>query len=287
MYIIMNTCTRIILFFIVILVVVVSTIAYKEKFTIELHKLPYMESCWQHIVNNFKWDVDSYEDGEKKVLLSMRKLNANSFDDDNKFFPGWNSCVIPKEHLPLFNIPESSMNDIDINKPDENTGLDPNSPTFMRYTSMNEHPDGYVVNLSHHNEKTFKGFLNKAWQEYDKEFFIEKKKLDDEIAKWEGIKRQKEEQLRSLKADIAWNTEEYNKLLVPSSECQKDRVEMENLMTLYDSLTNINNGLLRSIESYDNGKNNNNSQIDKMINDYNAYSGNPVITRDSLRQLNK
>ena len=145
------------LFFIILLLISASVVNYREHFTIELIKKPNLESCWQHISEKFKWKIDNYTEEEKKVLLTMKKLNANSYEDNNKFFPGWNACVIPKEHFPIFNIGPESTAELDLYNP-KNPKED--SKGYMRYTNINESPEGYVINLTNHNEQSFKKFLD-------------------------------------------------------------------------------------------------------------------------------
>lgn len=267
----MDFCAKAILFVMVVLVVVVSVLNYKEHFNLDFIKRPNLESCWQHIINSYKWNVDSYEEGEKKVLLTMKKLNANSYEDDNKFFPGWNdACVIPKEHIPIYNRDPNDTQNWDLYNPDR---PDPNSQGFMRWTKINEHPDGYVVDLNKHDEKSFQRFLNTAWQIYDKEFLDEKKRLEAERDRWKAIRDQKRAELQKIKDDIAWNVNEYNKLLDPNSECQRDRVTLEQLIAEFGTLQDINNKLNDTIKQYTDAYNFQQDQVDKFQKDYNDFAG--------------
>lgn len=276
------SCRNLVLFLLVVLVAIVSVMGYKEHFSMQLYKDLNTESCWKHIVDTYKWNLDDMEYGQKKVLLSMKKLNANTLDDDNRFYPGWDrSCVIPKEHLPLFNKDTNATDDWDLYSDKAN----PDSKGFMRYTAVSENPDGYVVDLKKHDEKSFKGFLKQAHQLYDKEFFDEKKRLDDLIAYWTGQKAQKEAWVKALKTETEWNVREYKKLLEPTSQCQKDRVELEQVINDYNNIAEINRKLVQDINNYKDAISMNNVQIDKMVNVYNEFSGNN-ITRDQLRSMN-
>jgi hypothetical protein len=279
----MNICTKIILFFIVVLISIVSILGYRETFVIELIKHPNVESCWQHIVNTFNWNVDNFDAGQKKVLLTMKKLNANSYEDDNKIFPGWNnSCVIPKEHLPIFNKDSGETTPWDLYNSDPQT----NSQGYMRSTNLNEHPGGYVIDLTKHDEKSFQKFLDTAYQLYDKEFFDAKTVLDIEISKWSEIKNIKNQQLEDLRSKVSDNVNGYNSLMNSSSECQRDRVSLEILIKDYNSLKDIYSNIQSNVERYNSGYAKNNIQIKKMLDDYNKYSDLPEITREALAKQN-
>jgi hypothetical protein len=276
------SCRKLVLFFLVVLVAIVSVIGYKEKFSMQLYKDLNTESCWKHIKDTFNWNLDDMEFGPKKVLLSMKKLNANTYEDDNRFYPGWDkSCVIPKEHLPIFNKDVNATEDWDLysQKPD------PNSKGYLRYTNVSENPDGYVVDLKKHDEKSFKEFLGKAYEIYDKEFFDEKKRLEDLIKYWNEQKINKQTWLKALKDEIEWNVNEYNKLVDPNSQCQRDRRELEQLINEYNTIAEINRKLKQDINNYKDAISVNNSQIDSMINVYNEFSGNN-INRDQLKAMN-
>ena len=279
----MNTCTKIILFFIIVLISIVSILGYREHFAIELIKHPNVESCWQHIISTFNWNVDNYDAGQKKVLLTMKKLNADSYEDGNKIFPGWNnSCVIPKEHLPIFNKNSSETAPWDLYNPDPQV----NSQGYMRPTNINEHPGGYVVDLTKHNEKSFQKFLNTAYQLYDKEFFDAKSAVEVEIRKWTDIKNGKTRQLDDLLSKVSDNVNGYNSLMDPNSECQKDKGSLEQLIKDYNNLKDVYANIQSNIGRYRSAYATNNIQIKKMLDDYNKYSDLPEITRDGLAKQN-
>jgi hypothetical protein len=275
----MNSCTKLILFLIVVLVASVSILGYKENFAIELIKHPNVESCWQHIISTFNWNVDSYDAGQKKVLLTMKKLNADSYESDNKIFPGWNnSCVIPREHLPIFNksVEESGGWDLYNNDPQIN------SKGYMRATNLSEHPGGYVVDLTKHDEKSFQKFLNSAYQLYDKEFFDAKSALEEEIRKWSNIKRDKSNQLDDLRGKVHYNVVSYNSLMDPNSACQQDKGTLERMINDYNSLKAVHENILSNISKFKIGYAKNNVQIKKMLDDYNKYSDLPILARESI-----
>lgn len=275
----MNSCTKMILFFIIILIAIVSVLGYRENFAIELIKHPNVESCWQHIVSTFNWNVDNYDAGQKKVLLTMKKLNADSYEDGNKIFPGWNnSCVIPSEHLPIFNKGSDDTGAWDLYNADPKT----NSQGYMRQTNLNEHPGGYVVDLTRHNEKSFKKFLNTAYQLYDKDFFDAKSALEIEINKWMEIKSSKNRKFEDLRGKVLDNVNRYNSLMDSNSECQRDKGTLEQLTNDYNSLKDVYSNIQSNIERYKNAYATNNIQIKKMLDDYNKYSDLPEITREGL-----
>lgn len=278
----MSSTRKLALFFLIALVAAVSVIGYKENFSMQLYKDLNTESCWKHIKDTFNWNLDDMEFGQKKVLLSMKKLNANTLEDDNRFFPGWDkTCVIPKEHLPLFNKDVNATDDWDL----YSQRADKNSKGFMRYTTVSENPDGYVVDLKNHSEGSFKQFLLKAHELYDKEFFDEKRRLEDLIEYWKNQKVQKQAWVKALKDETEWNINEYNKLIHPDSQCQRDKRELEQLIQEYNTIAEINRKLRQDINNYNESISINNAQIDRFIGIYNEFSGNN-ISRDQLIGMN-
>lgn len=243
----MDTCNIILVVVIFVLIVAVSNIKIEESFVnrdmrfvpSNFSRKPNEESCWQNIRKHKNWNLNALDKNEKKVLLTMRRLNAKSYEDDSKFFPGWkNSCVIPKEHLPIYNKSVNDYQNWDLYNPN-NPNPDPNSKGFMRYTNISEFPKGYVVDLNKHNFNSFRQVLKEAHKLYDKEFFDEKARLEEEIRRWQAIKRQREEHLRWLRAEIPRIDGLYNQLVQYWSQCQQDRRMYEQLQAEYNRLYQI------------------------------------------------
>jgi hypothetical protein len=269
----MNTYTKVLLFLIIILVVSLSVIFFNhnniEKFTIDLGQNPNLDSCWHSITNIFKWNIDNYDSREKKVLLTMKNLNASYYSDKTQFNPEWtDKCVIPKEHLPIYNKDPNDKADWDL----YNASPDPNSKGYMRYTTQNsEGPDGYVIDLKKHNSQSFQKFLNKASELYDEEFFKQKEALEAAIKEWTQIKINKQNTLQGLQNQVAWTENQYQILIDPSEKCQKDRVELDRLNAEYANLQELNKKALINIDNYNNAVNRNQSQLTKLQTDYDKY----------------
>lgn len=218
----MDTCTKVLLFCIIVVIAFVSITRYKEHFMTD-NKPPEIESCWDFITKEYKWNLNNYSENQKKVLLTFRMLKANTPEDDNRYFPKWRSCVIPKEHLPIYNRDINSKADWDL----YNDRPDPNSLGYMRYTKVSENPDGYVINLTKHNESTFQQFLERLYLIYDKEYFDELAYLKEQIIIWKEHKRQKEEALREIQRQVAQKQREFDAM--PSSECIQNKARSETL----------------------------------------------------------
>jgi len=269
----MNTYTKVLLFLIIVLVVSISVIffnyTHKETFTIDLVESPNLDSCWQSIANVFKWNINGYDSREKKVLLTMKALNASYYSDKNNLNPEWtDKCVIPKEHLPIYNKDQNNTGDWDL----YNATPDPNSKGYMRYTNLNgEGPEGYVIDLKKHNSRSFKKFLNKASELYDEEFFKNKEELEALIKKWEQTKLNKQNILQGLQNQLAWTENQYQILIDPSEKCQKDRVEFDRLKNEYTNLQDLNKKIVTNIGNYENAIKQNQIQLTKLQNDYDKY----------------
>lgn len=272
----MNTYTKVLLFLIIILVVSLSVIFFNsifkwniEKFTIDLGQNPNLDSCWQSINSIFKWNIDNYDTREKKVLLTMKNLNASYYSDKMQFNPEWtDKCVIPKEHLPIYNKDPNDKADWDL----YNASPDPNSKGYMRYTNKNvEGPEGYVIDLKKHNSQSFQKFLNKASELYDEEFFKQKEALEALIKHWEKEKLNKQNTLQGLQNQILWTENQYQILIDPSEKCQKDRIELDRLNEEYQNHDKNNKKILQNIGNYENAIKKNQDQLTKLQSDYDKY----------------
>lgn len=270
----MNTSNKVLLFLLIIVVASISVLFFnlnhKEKFTIDLVESPNLDSCWQNIAKVFKWNIDGYNSGQKKVLLTMKALNASYYSDKNNLNPEWtDKCVIPKEHLPIYNKNKESTADWDL----YNASPNPNSQGYMRYTTPNgEGPDGYVVDLTKHNSQSFQNFLNKAYELYDEEFFKQKADLEAQIKHWEGQKKDKQNTLASLQSQVNSTNYQYNQLLEPSNQCQINKGINIQLIKDCDSKQKQINKTDLDIQNHNHSINVNKEQIKKMQSDYNKYS---------------
>lgn len=269
----MNTYTKVLLFLIIILVVSISVIFFnvknKEKFTIDLVESPNLDSCWQNIINVFKWNINDYDIREKKVLLTMKALNASYYSDKTQSNPEWtDKCVIPKEHLPIYNKDPNTTADWDL----YNASPDLNSKGYMRYTNpTGEGPEGYVIDLKKHDSQSFKKLLNKASELYDEEFFKQKEALEASIREWTQIKINKQNTLQGLQNQVDWTENQYKILIDSSEKCQKDRVELDQLNAEYANLQELNSKALKNIGNYTNAVEKNQAQLTKLETDYAKY----------------
>ena len=228
----MNKCIIILICLTIILLINLFFYRRIKEHFIEEDNINKDKSCWQHLRDYKKWDINKFDKNEQKTLMTMRKLQAKSFNDDNMNFPSWDKCVIPKDHLPIFNKDKNLQEPWDLN----NDIPDINSQGYMRYTQINETPDGYVIDLAKHDEESFKKFLGTAYRLYDKEFFDEKAFLENEIVKWTILFNQKTEELRVLTLKNNEILNQINDLNDPNSQCQKDRIEYEDLVNKYTKL---------------------------------------------------
>ena len=153
------------IFLIVVIVfaVLVARIHVKEHFRdremlpSSFSRRPATETCWAHIKTNMKWNPDVYTDNEKKVLMTMRSVNRKGYEDDTRYFPGTKKyCVIPKEHLPIYN---KAANEWQQPWDLYNAIPNPDSKGFFRPTQDNEAPEGLVVDLAKHTESSFRKLL--------------------------------------------------------------------------------------------------------------------------------
>ncbi len=217
----MNICFIIFLILIIVIVIIIQIIQNSEKYK-NYPDIPdksiNIYSCWDHIKKTTDWDLDVLTNEQVKVLLTFRPLNAKIYSDDNKEFPDWrNKCVIPAEHLPIFN-QDPNKNDIWVIK-----------NNILKYTNISEIPKGFTIELDKHTEKSFKKLLLDLYELYDREFLDEEKRLQKEIDDWAELKKIKTIQLNDIKTNILKEKAILNSMLDPNSECQKNKNINENL----------------------------------------------------------
>lgn len=83
-----------------------SSVPYEDK---TAPQTPNDMTCYNYIKNIKGWNVDELSKDQMKVLLTMRTLQGGQFTSDSKVFPYGDGCVIPKEHLPIFNRNEDDL----------------------------------------------------------------------------------------------------------------------------------------------------------------------------------
>jgi hypothetical protein len=203
----------------IIIIVAIIHILKREKYQNypdqSSNKTKNIYSCWEHLLAYKKWDIDSFTEQQKKVLLTMRILNATTYADTKQDFPDWrNSCVIPSNHLLIFN----------------RDPADTSNWLNLRYTKVNETPKGYVIDLDNYNEGSFKELLNNLYNLYDKEFIDESNRLQKEIDLYTDLKASKKIKLSNLQSDITINNATLNAMLAYDSQCQIDNRRLQALL---------------------------------------------------------
>lgn len=190
---------------IIFIVIILSSFKYK----IEKYSNNDTITCKDLILNYKNFNLDDLTEQQQKVLKTMNILNANIYTDDKLNHPEWkNSCVIPKSHLPIFNVDQNKKDDWIINN------------NKLRYTKVNEIPDGFVIDLDKYDELSFKKLLSDLYNLYDKEFLDAKNELQTKIDQWTEAKKLKEVELKTINTDISKYESMLNDL---NSECQLNK----------------------------------------------------------------
>jgi hypothetical protein len=204
---------------ILLLVLIITSLFIKRRETYITYpdqspKTKNIYSCWEHLFEYKNWNIDNFTEQQKKVLLTMRTLNATTYADTKQDFPDWgNSCVIPSDHLLIFN----------------RDPADTSNWLNLRYTKVNESPKGYVINLDKYTESSFKQLLNSLYELYDKEFIDEINRLQKEIDLYTDLKASKKIKLTTLQSDITINNATLNAMLAYDSQCQIDNRRLQTL----------------------------------------------------------
>ncbi len=216
-----------ILLLIIIIVVILSSFKYKNK--IENYSNDII-TCKDRILSYKNFNLNDLTEEQEKVLQTIIPLNATIYEDDTLEHPYWqNACVIPNSHLPIFNIDQNKKDDWIINN------------NKLRYTKVNETPNGYVIDLNKYDESSFKQLLSDLYLLYDKEFLDAKADLQKKIDQWTEAKKLKELELKEINADIENNQIILNNMINPDTDCQSNKTKLDDLL---DQLNNQENKIV-------------------------------------------
>ncbi len=190
-------------------------------------------TCYNYIKNVKGWNVDELSKDQLKVLLTMRALQGSQYSADSRVYPYGDGCVIPKEHLPIFNRNEHDLSPLTVrptrtsnkntcSNPNDNTpDVQPvNSSVTLNSTGAGEYPNGLKADFKTMDYQKFKDFLQGAYELYDSEFLTEKKRLQAELVRQTRIRDWWNSYRQSLQdATTDYDTRK-NALLAYNSACQ-------------------------------------------------------------------
>lgn len=254
----MKNLQRLLIILLLIIILVTSMMSYKIETFINLTdqniypQTPNDYTCYNYIKNIKKWNVDELTKEQQKVLFTMRTLQGTQFNDNNKIFPYKDGCVIPREHLPIFNasIDKTSLT---VTPPiyDNNgskIGEKDNITISYNNNDNKSYPKGVITDFSKMNYNQFKDFLNGAYELYDSDFLINKRILEDELKKQIGIR----DYYNMVKDDLIKETAVYNNkrnlLLDINSECQISKLYNNVHLLEYNNLNDQNNIIVNQIK---------------------------------------
>ncbi len=199
-------------------------------------------TCYNYIKNIKGWNVDELSKDQMKVLLTMRALQGGQYTDDSRTYPYGDGCVIPKEHLPIFNKNESDLTPLTVtpsatsnkntcsNPNDNNPDRKPvNSKVTLYATAPAEYPAGLKADFKTMDFEKFKDFLQGAYPLYDQEFLVEKQKLQDELIRQTKIRDWWAAYRQSLENATNEFNNKRNNLLRYDSTCQTTKRGNENI----------------------------------------------------------
>lgn len=242
---------KIFIILLLILLIATSMQSYKiETFantedTTAFPQTPNDLTCYNYIKNVKNWDVNSLMPDQKKVLFTMRTLQSTQYAPDSKIFPYKDGCVIPKEHLPIYNKDTNDTTPLDI-KTDNKT-------TTIPYTKSDEYPEGVVVDLSTNNFDDFKKFLSDAYTLYDADQIKDRDLLMKQINSLTKTRDDLNVQLKAIKDSIAKYTSQLNILNDPNDVCQRDAKTLADLKSQNAqqeaTLIDINNQISSVVDS--------------------------------------
>lgn len=144
-------------------------------------------SCYNYLKKYKNWDVDSLSSDQKKVLFTLKAGLTDSYDNNILQFMFTNSCIIPQNHFDIYNIQLKSNNTCDINidpSLQNDSNYKPVKTSYnLPYTSTKDYPNGIKINLDDDNITfdKFKDILNGLYQQFDKEYIINRKTLLNKI----------------------------------------------------------------------------------------------------------
>ena len=196
---------------------------------------PNNETCYNYIKNVKKWNVGELTDKQLKVLFTMRALLGSQYSDSSKVFPFKDGCVIPSEHLPIFDISEETKS-LTVSPPNK-------SDITIYSTDKTMYPQGLYVDFTdpNINYEKFKDILNGGYLLYDSEFLREKKRLENEILNLTKVRDSWEKVLANLENQTKNVTGMTAALNDPNSECQREKAKNATLKNKWDELMNSEN----------------------------------------------
>lgn len=213
-------------------------------------KEPINFSCYDYLKNVKKWNPDNFSDTQKKVIFSLRRLYRGQLGNINSIQTSLDSCVIPVEHFPIFNIDENSKNSISFSidyKENDKTS----KKIILPFTDEYSFPQGIVLDFSNNikSKEIFLAIIDYLYKLYDSDFLKEIEELKEEIVHLNNSINDSNKNLDYLNAEIQKYNNMINKLNDPNSECQIKKRENAELRQEIDSLQNNINDLTNQINT--------------------------------------
>lgn len=203
----------IILLFIVIISVLLSSISLIDNFTNNN-----VITCKDRILNYKNFNLNDLTEQQQKVLFTLIPLKAKIYEDNKLEHSEWqNACVIPKSHFPIFNLDKNKTDDWNINN------------NKLKYTNVNQNPEGFVIDLDKYDETSFKQLLSDLYPLYDKEFLDAKIDLENKINQWTEARTLKQLELATVNTDIITYQTMLNNLTNADNECQINKRNRDDL----------------------------------------------------------
>jgi len=192
---------------------------------------PNNETCYNYIKNVKNWNVSDLTSNQQKVLFTMRALLGSQFSDNTKTFPFKDGCVIPSNHLPIYDIAETSTS-LTVNPPNKQS-------ITINATDSTMYPKGLYVDFTDPtmDYNKFKDFLDGAYLLYDSSFFVQQESLLNEIKRLKANR----DNLKQNLANLVTQTNNVNNMATalqdPNSQCQQ--IKSENVNTLIPEWNNL------------------------------------------------
>ena len=237
----MNNLYIYLIILLIIVIIATSMMSYKiETFTnlsdpTVFPQTPNNETCYDYIKNVKKWNVNELTDKQRRVLFTMRALLGSQYSDNSKVFPFKDGCVIPYEHLPIFDTSEAttSLTLLPKNKP----------PITISSTDDTMYPQGLYADFTdpNMNYNKFKDILDGGYLLYDSEFLIEENRLKEEIKRLTKIRDSWKQVLANLVNQTNNVVEKIALLNNPNSECQRAKATNIDLTNKWNQLMDAQN----------------------------------------------
>jgi len=237
----MNNLYVFLIILLIIVIIATSMMSYKiETFTnlsdpTVFPQTPNNETCYDYIKNVKKWNVNELTEKQRKVLFTMRALLGSQYSDNSKVFPFKDGCVIPYEHLPIFDTGEEtkSLTFSPKNK----------APITISSTDNTMYPQGLYVDFTDPtlNYNKFKDILDGGYLLYDSEFLIEENRLKEEIKRLTKIRDSWKQVLANLVYQTKTVVDKTALLTNPNSECQRAKTMNVDLHNKWNRLIDAQN----------------------------------------------